>query len=176
MIITLFFLLIPIGAFVLFWLYALKRNWRSIRLLAFTVGLALWLLTLILWVTTGVSEKWLLGVGTVCSVLVGLVVLSLPITAPEVVSRLGFGGDTSSENGEPILKKPVQTQRLLASILIFGYIVIGYWVIVYFLDPNTFILDLPNQWWIIPFALFVAVVRYIFSRLETIKTKKTDHE
>jgi hypothetical protein len=100
----------------------------------------------------------------------------LPITAPEVVSRLGFGGDMSGENGEPILKKPVQTQRLLASILIFGYIVIGYWVIVYFLDPNTFILDLPNQWWIIPFALFVAVVRYIFSRLETIKTKKTDHE
>jgi len=88
--ITLFFLLIPIGAFALFWLYALKRNWRYIRLLSFTVGLALWLLTLILWGTTGFSEGWIFGTGTACSVFIALIVLSWPITAPEIVSILGF--------------------------------------------------------------------------------------
>ncbi len=89
-IIPLFFLLIPIGAFVLFWAYALKRNWRYIRLLSFTIGLALWLITLILWVTAGISDDWILGMGTACSVFIALVVLSWPITAPEIVSLLGF--------------------------------------------------------------------------------------
>lgn len=89
-IMTLFFLLIPIGAFVLFWLYALKRKWRYLRLLSLTVSLCLWLITLILWVTTGTSENWIFGVGTTFSVLVGLVLLSLPITAPEIVSLLDF--------------------------------------------------------------------------------------
>ncbi len=82
----------------------------------------------------------------------------------------------SNENGEQIMKKSTKKRSLLASILIFLYVVIGYLVIVYFLDPDTFIADLQNQWWIIPFALFVAVIRYVFSRMETIKTNKTDHE
>lgn len=96
-IITLFFLLLPIGAFVFFWLYALKRNWRYIRLLSFTVSLSLWLITLILWVTTGTSENWIFGVGTTFSVLVGLVLLSLPVTAPEIVSLLDFKWWTNYE-------------------------------------------------------------------------------
>ena len=162
-IITLAFLLIPIGALALFWRCALKRNWRSIRLLAFMVGLTLWFMTLILWITTGTSEYWIFGVGTACSVLVGLVVWSLPLTAPEMVSRLGFERDQGREQGEVVMKAPAGKKRLLASILIFGYLVMGYLVIVYCLDPKTFLSDLSNQWWIIPVAFFVAVVRYIFA-------------
>lgn len=69
------------------------------------------------------------------------------------------------------------TRRILfASTLIFFYIIIGYLIIVYFLNPKTFILDLPNQWWIIPFALVVAAIRFLFSRMEILKGKKIDHE
>jgi uncharacterized membrane protein YesL len=74
------------------------------------------------------------------------------------------------------MKKSTKKRSFFASILIFLYVVIGYLIIVYFLDPKMFILDLPNQWWIIPFAFFVALVRYIFSRAEMFKAKKTDHD
>lgn len=89
-IIILILLCIPIVAFVLFWLYALKRKWRYLRLLALTVSLCLWLITIILWLSTRTYENWIFGVGTIFSVLVGLVLLSLPITAPEIVTLLEF--------------------------------------------------------------------------------------
>ena len=72
------------------------------------------------------------------------------------------------------MKKPAPKRSLLPSIMIFLYVVIGYLTIVYFLDPDTFITDLPNQWWIIPFALFPAVVRYII--VEIPRARKPDHE
>jgi len=69
------------------------------------------------------------------------------------------------------MKNSIGNRRLISSILIFFYIVIGYMVIVYFLDPTTFVKDLVNQWWIIPFALMVSAIRYSFSKKEATNSK-----
>ena len=84
------YLSLPTVAFALFWFFALKHNWRYIRLLALSVSICLWIITLILWATTSPSENWIFGVGTAFSVLVGLMLLCLPIIAPEIVSLLKF--------------------------------------------------------------------------------------
>lgn len=89
-IITLFALAIPVGAFVMFWKYALQQKWRYLRLLSFTVSLCLWVITLILWVTTSISEIWILEIGSTFSILIGLVIVGLPIMAPEIVQLLDF--------------------------------------------------------------------------------------
>ena len=74
------------------------------------------------------------------------------------------------------MEMSAKQRNLFASTLIFIYIVIGYLTIVYFLDPKMFILDLPNQWWIIPFAFFIALMRLVFSRFEIFKEKDKNHE
>lgn len=65
-------------------------------------------------------------------------------------------------------------RELIASIMIFLYVVIGYLIIMYFLDPKMFIPDLPNQWWIFPFALIVAAIRFLSSKRGTFKTRDKD--
>jgi len=84
------YLSLPIVVFVLFWSFALKCNWRYIRLLALTISICLLIITLILWASVSPSENWILGVGTVFSFLAGLILLCLPIIAPEIVSLLKF--------------------------------------------------------------------------------------
>jgi hypothetical protein len=150
-------LMIPIVAFILFWNYAVKRNWASVRLLSLTVSLCLLFITTILWITN-TTEKWILGVGAAFSLFVGLLVLSFPITAPEVVSLLKFSGDAKEEMGSG-----TKNRQLLASLLFFFYSISFYLVVMYFLNPKTFIQDLPNRWWIIPFAFIIAITKYINS-------------
>ena len=70
----------------------------------------------------------------------------------------------------PMIKK----RGLIASIMIFLYVVIGYLIIFYFLDPKMFIHDLPGQWWILPFALFVAAIRFLSSKRGAFKTRNED--
>jgi hypothetical protein len=87
---TVILLLLPVCAFVFFWRYALNRNWRYIRLFAFTASLSLGVIALILWVSTNIAEIWILEVGASFAILVGLMLLSLPITAPEILKQLNF--------------------------------------------------------------------------------------
>jgi len=74
------------------------------------------------------------------------------------------------------MKSLMKNRQLFASILIFVYVVIGYLLIDYFLDPKTFIIDLPKQWWIILFALFVSLIRYVFAGKEVSNARRTDHK
>jgi len=87
---TILFLLLPISVFAIFWLFALKRKWRYIRLMALTMSLCLEAAALILWTSTTIQEGWILGIGSTFAILVGLIILSLPFTAPEIVERLDF--------------------------------------------------------------------------------------
>jgi hypothetical protein len=157
MIISFLLLMIPIVAFILFWNYAVKRNWASVRLLALTVSLCLLFITTILW-NINATEKWILGVGAAFSLFVGLLVLSFPITAPEVVSLLKFSGDTKEGMWDG-----TKNRNIFALLLFFFYSILFYLIVMYFLDPKTFIQDLPNRWWILPFALIIAVTKYIIS-------------
>jgi hypothetical protein len=74
------------------------------------------------------------------------------------------------------MKSLMKNKQLLASVIIFFYIVFGYLVIFYFLDPKTFLTDLSKQWWIILFALLVSITRYVFARKEISKAKRIEHE
>lgn len=69
----------------------------------------------------------------------------------------------------------LKKRALIASSMIFLYIVFGYLLIVYFLDPKIFIQDLPRQWWILPFAFIVAAIRFISSRIGTFTTRNKNN-
>jgi len=87
---TIILLLLPVCAFVFFWRFALHRQWRYIRLLALSVSLCLGVIAVILWASTSVAELWILGVGACFAILVGFILLSLPIIAPEILKQLNL--------------------------------------------------------------------------------------
>lgn len=79
-------LVVPVCLFTVFVLLAIRRGWRSIRLIsaAFTVWSSLTVLILLLptW------DRQLLALGLGLSITVGLSILSWPITAPQIMKRL----------------------------------------------------------------------------------------
>jgi len=88
--ITFLLLIVLLGAFVLFMKYAVNHQWLCVRLLALSTSLCLGGEGLILWVTTDVSEIWILEICTFFAVFVGLLLLSMPVTAPEIEKKLNL--------------------------------------------------------------------------------------
>jgi hypothetical protein len=87
-ILYIFVLLLPLVLYVLFWIYALKKGWRSIRLLAITVFISLLIFSVIIWL--GVRETWILGLTIVSSIIISLSVLSWPLVAKDFVNKIHF--------------------------------------------------------------------------------------
>jgi hypothetical protein len=86
-----FFILLSISIalavpFTAFWLWATRRGWASIRLLAGCSGIFVLCVGFILW--SQVRENWLLIGTLICAVISFLMVLTWPITAPRVVKSM----------------------------------------------------------------------------------------
>ena len=101
-------------------------------------------------------EKWILGVGLSFSFLVGIAILSIPLIAPELMKTINFTGkvDRGFHVGN-------QKKGILSAILIFFFIVMGYWIIIYFVEPKEYFTDFMSQLWIIPVALVISSARFI---------------
>ena len=54
-----------------------------------------------------------------------------------------------------------QKKGILSAIFIFFFIVFGYWIIIFFLEPKDFFSDFVNQLWIIPAALVISSAQFI---------------
>ncbi len=78
----------PLFLFVCFWGYALRRNWRSVRLLAISVTLSLILFIAILGL--GAHNGAVLRGGIAVSLVIGASILCWPVAAPEVMKKLNF--------------------------------------------------------------------------------------
>lgn len=74
-------------------LRVMRTKGLSLRLYALTVFLVLVLVALNIWFFTDPSEIWILEVGLGFALYVGLVVLSFPWIAPEVMEKLNMRGD-----------------------------------------------------------------------------------
>lgn len=74
--------------FALFWLWASRKGWASVRLLTAWCGIFILSAGTILWLQ--VRETWLLIGTLVCVVIAGLMVLTWPITAPNIIKRLNL--------------------------------------------------------------------------------------
>lgn len=74
--------------FTLFWLWASRKGWASVRLLAAWCGMFILTAGTILWLQAG--ETWLLIGTLVCAVIASLMVLTWPITAPSIIKRLNL--------------------------------------------------------------------------------------
>jgi hypothetical protein len=72
--------------FTVFWLWAAKKGWASVRLLALWSGILVLSIGLILWIQ--VRENWLLIGSLFCAVVASLMVLTWPITAPQIVKSM----------------------------------------------------------------------------------------
>jgi hypothetical protein len=84
-----FLLLIsPLCLYGLFWLYALKRGWRSIRILSASTMICFTMFSIILWL--GTKEIWILKMSLGFALFLGLSILSWPIIAKELVEKIDF--------------------------------------------------------------------------------------
>lgn len=72
--------------FTVFWLWASKKGWASVRLLALWSGIFILSIGLILWLQ--IRENWLLIGTLICAVVAGVMVLTWPITAPRIVKSM----------------------------------------------------------------------------------------
>lgn len=79
---------VPLIPFLFFFYYALKQGRLTIRLLSVILALYLLTVSVILWIW--VRESWLLYLAVGVSLFNMLAVLSWPVTAPNVVKRLGL--------------------------------------------------------------------------------------
>ncbi len=160
-IIMLILLLMPLSASVLFWCYALKRGWHYTWLFALITSLCLGSFTIIIWLLTNLSETWILWLGGAISVLIGLALLSMPVTLPEVTALFFKDGAGVKGNG---LAGKNSVRKLLSAIFIFFYLAAGLGVFIYMLEPATSIQDLPKYWWVIAFALLMALFQLLPGR------------
>ena len=80
--------LVPIGLFVVALPLASRRGWLRIRTIACGFTAATALMVLVWWVSTKDDMVGLLGLTS--SLIVGLMILSWPITAPRMMRRLGL--------------------------------------------------------------------------------------
>lgn len=72
--------------FTVFWLWAVKKGWASVRLLALWSGVLIFSVGFILWLQ--VRETWLLIGALVFAIVSSLMVLTWPITAPKITKML----------------------------------------------------------------------------------------
>ena len=79
-------LLVPLALFVLFWIYAVKRGWRLVRLLAASFTACGFLIVAILWLNTQDISVLRTGIGL--TIVIGASILSWPITASEIMKKL----------------------------------------------------------------------------------------
>lgn len=89
--IQLILFLFPSMLLYLFWRFALRRGWRSMRLLALTFGLAVFLSLSVFWL--GIRETWIVGFAVAAGVLATISVLLWPVTFPQfrrAMEQLGF--------------------------------------------------------------------------------------
>jgi hypothetical protein len=154
---TFFLLLLPIGAFVIFWKYSMEKKQQSVERLSISISLCLLVMVFIIWIPTSsmdVQDRGKLGFATSFVVLIRLIIKSFPMTAPEAVRFLGLE--------ERPLRKP---QPLLASFLVFVYIVFSYLLISLLVFPNyeAFLLNITSQWWVILIAFFISAIRYCYT-------------
>jgi hypothetical protein len=155
-VLSLLFLFLPIGLFVAFWVYAIKHGWRSVWLFAIALTVSLGLSVFGIWLE--VRENWLLQVGLGASVLSGIAILVSSKTSPQVAAMFGFGQRTN----EPVRKSMGQ---IWGEIARFFYIVFGYWILIYFLNPKHFQEDFSKELWIVPVALALTIIKFLFQRL-----------
>lgn len=74
--------------FTLLWFWIIKKGWASVRILALWCGLLIISVGAILWLQ--VRETWLIISTLVCGLLAGLMVLTWPVTAPQIIKRLNL--------------------------------------------------------------------------------------
>jgi hypothetical protein len=72
--------------FTAFWLWASRRGWASVRLLALCSGIFVLSIGLILWLQ--IRENWLVIGTLICAVVSSLMVLTWPVTAPQIVKSM----------------------------------------------------------------------------------------
>jgi len=72
--------------FTAFWLWVSKKGWASVRLLSLWSGTFVLSIGLILWLQ--VRENWLLIGTLIFAVVSSLMVLTWPITAPQIVKSM----------------------------------------------------------------------------------------
>jgi hypothetical protein len=72
--------------FTAFWLWASKKGWASVRLLALWSGIFILSIGVILWLQ--LRENWLLIGTLICAAIASLMVLTWPITAPQIVKSM----------------------------------------------------------------------------------------
>jgi len=72
----------------LFFIYAVKRGWRSIRLLSASTTVSFAIFSFILWYGTG--EVWILKMSLGFTLFFGISILCWPIIAKELVEKIGF--------------------------------------------------------------------------------------
>jgi len=84
----LFLLVSPIFLYILFWIYAIKRGWRNIRLLSASTTVCFSIFSYILW--AGTDELWILKTSMGFALFFGISILSWPITAKDIVEKIGF--------------------------------------------------------------------------------------
>lgn len=87
-IIIVIFLLVPFASIVLFWIYAFRKGWRYLRLLAISLMAFCCSLTIILWL--GTQDIYVLRIGLTLSIVSGVNVLLWRTIASDFVKKIGF--------------------------------------------------------------------------------------
>ena len=87
-ILYLLLLISPVFFQSLFLFYAVKRGWRSIRLLSASTTVCFAIFSLILWYGTG--EIWILKMSLGFTLYFGISILFWPIIAKELVKKIGL--------------------------------------------------------------------------------------
>jgi membrane-bound acyltransferase YfiQ involved in biofilm formation len=168
---SLILLLLPLGIFIGFWVYASKRGWLSVRLLALSTMLYLSATAVVLWL--GVREDWILRLGLGLSVASGIGLLLWPIIAPETTKKLESSGKHHSQI--TMIGNPSYTRspRYFSATVVFVYIVLGYWFTNFLFDPPRFLSNFKDELWIVPLAFLMALVQY-FSKTAQAEPKNKD--
>lgn len=72
----------------LFFIFMLKRGWRSIRILSASTTVCFVIFSIILWFGTG--DVWIFKMSLGFALFLGISILSWPIIAKELVEKIGF--------------------------------------------------------------------------------------